>query len=99
MFALQGRGRNVPFISGRFFLGCWTRGNSSLASVVADRDVIYDHSFVVDIRDVCNIVYGAVIEECSILPISALISNANISEAVVYPSIEPDLSAPVALMK
>src|ERR1700733_10988394 len=72
-------------------------GASVVAHVVCD--VIDDDSLGVDVGHVRDVVHGAVVEEPSVVPISALIAHTGVAEAVVYAAVESDLGAPVALVK
>src|SRR5579862_1700025 len=78
----------------------WAGARSTISAVVADVVVcsVVDNGLVVDIvniRDV-HIIHRAVVIERSVSPISALIADPAISEAVVHATVEADLRTPVA---
>src|SRR6266851_3108585 len=102
MLSLYGRWRNVSLSFGRLFF--WPRAStdSALTSVVAHVvhcDVIDDDHLVVDIPHVRHVVYGSVVEKGSVVPISAVIADTTVAEAVINAAIESDMRTPVALMK
>lgn len=77
----------------------WPCSKTTRAAIVADvRNVIHHYRFAVDVGDRhdADIVDGAVIEECAVTPIAALIANAVIAEAVVHAAIETDVRPPIA---
>ena len=81
-------------IRGRLFLLRWASGDSARASVVAHvchRDV-NDYGLGVDVGHVGNVVHGSVIKEGSVLPISALIADTSVAEAIIYAAVESDLA-------
>ena len=85
-----------------FFRGCRACGNSATAAVVAD--VVYpgfvDHGFVIDIGNVyaTDVIHRGVIEEASVIPISAAVAYATVAETVVDTTVEADGLAPVAFI-
>jgi hypothetical protein len=100
--SLYGRWRNVSLSFGRLFF--WPRAStdSALTSVVAHvvhRDVIDDDRLVIDIPHVRHVVYGSVVEKGSVVPISAVIADTTVAEAVINAAVESDMRTPVALMK
>ena len=92
----------MPLMARGLFRSVRTCVHSTPAAVIADVVVggVVDHGFVVDvvnIRDV-DVVHRAVVVEGSVVPISALIADAAITEAVVDAAVEADLRAPVAII-
>src|SRR5208337_3091552 len=75
---------------------------SALAAVIAD--VVHcrfvDYGLAVDIGDVrdVHIIYRAVVEEGSVVPISTLIPDTAVAKAVVDAAVEADTLAPVAFV-
>jgi hypothetical protein len=83
-------------------LFCFGRAssNSTRAAVIADtvHRCVVDYGFVVNIvnvRDV-DVIHGAVVVECSVIPISTLIADTTIAEAVVDATVEADVRTPIA---
>ena len=79
-----------------------TSGNSTLAAVKAD--VVHrgfvDHGLAVNIRYIrdVHITHRAVVEEVSVIPISASVADTAVAEAVVNAAIEANTLAPVAFI-
>src|SRR5580692_8685797 len=74
--------------------------NSTGAAVIADtvdRGVV-DYGLVVNIVNVCDVdvVHGAVVVEGSVIPISTLVADTTIAEAVVDATVEADVRTPIA---
>src|SRR5271163_1026785 len=102
MLRLKRSWRNMFRLFGPLFLSGRASRDSTRASVVAHvvhRDVIDDYSLAVYVLHVRDIVHGSVIEEGAVVPISALIAHANVTEAVVYATVESNFRAPVTFMK
>src|SRR5216683_5689808 len=76
---------------------CWPRVSSTRATVKADvvHRYIVDDSFVVNIRNVVDVVDRTVVVEVSSIPISAFIAGTDIAEAIENPAIETHLWSPV----
>jgi len=77
-------------------------GNSTSTAVIAD--MVYrgfvDYGLAVDISDVrdVHIIYRAVVEEGSVVPISAPIADTTVAKAVVDATVEADTLAPIAFI-
>src|SRR5580692_8199152 len=83
---------------GRLLGSRWPSCSSTRAAVVADvvhRDVV-DDGLVVDVCDVVDVIDRAIVEERSVVPISALIARTDITKAIEDPAIETNLWSPVA---
>jgi len=65
----------------------------AISLVVRNRVVIY----IVNVRDI-HIRDGAVISQCAIVPISAVVTPAGVAEAVVDSAIKADVRTPIARM-
>src|SRR6202011_1033560 len=77
-----------------------TRVDAAFSAVVAYvPHVIDDHGLVVDIRHVCDVVHGPVVEEDAVSPIASLITETAIPESVVDAAIKPDVRPPVAFVE
>src|SRR5262249_21472200 len=61
---------------------------------------VVDHRLGVDVvnRGRAEIVDGAVIAEDAVLPVTALIADAHIAEAVIDAAVKPDMRPPIASM-
>jgi hypothetical protein len=90
---------------GGYFRARWPRSNAMRPAVVADAVVddgaVDDYGAVVDVGDVdaAEVVDGAVVGEVISMPVSALIANAGVAEAVVHPAIEADVPAPITVIE
>jgi hypothetical protein len=78
------------------------RVDPTMPAVVADvviRSVVNDGLVVdvVNVRDI-YVIHGAVVIEASVSPISALIADTPIAEAVVDAAVKTDIRAPVAIV-
>src|SRR5271166_201956 len=76
--------------------------NPAVPAVVADvvvRGVVDDGLVVniVNIRDV-YVIHRAVVVETAVIPISALIADATVAEAIVDAAVKADIRAPVAFI-
>src|ERR1700689_821751 len=89
-------------MGGSLFRGGRARGNSTISAVIADVVVrgVVDHGFVVDIVKIraANVIHRAVVVEASVIPISALITETAVAEAVVDASVKADIRTPVAFI-
>src|SRR2546423_6054603 len=98
MFGLRRNRRNMPFVSDPFFLRPWSCRDATIPAVVthASRGVV-DHAGVVDVMDVGNIhiVNGTVVEESPVVPATALIAFAKVSETIVNAAVEPNSRSPI----
>src|SRR5215470_7005437 len=99
---LSCRGSEMPLVGRGLF---WRRRPclySVLPSVVADaRHRVIHHPRAADIvnnSDV-DVVYGTVVEEVSVLPTSAFVAIAEITESVNDAAIKADLRAPIAIVE
>src|ERR1700674_3213731 len=97
---LCGRCRSMTLVCrGRF---CCGRAGISSTSATVIADMVHcgvvDYGLVVNIvnvRDV-HVVHRAVVVESSVIPISTLIADTTIAEAVVDATVEADMRTPVA---
>src|SRR5580658_8005074 len=102
MLNLRAGSRDMLLTAGLFFFSARAGRDPTRASVIAHvvhSDVIHDHRLGVDVGHVGDIVHRPVVEEGSVIPISALVPDSGVTEAVVDAAIEPDLGAPVTLIK
>src|SRR5690348_1336048 len=102
MPTLYGRWRDMSLPRGRLFSRGRASGCSAYSSVVAHPvhcGLIHNDCLVVNIRHVRHVVHGSVIEEDSIVPISALIADTGVAKAVINTPIESDLQSPVTLIE
>src|SRR5208283_2103784 len=102
MLGLHRRCRRVVLVHRSLFCSGRSSGNSTLASVIADmvhRGFVDDGLFVNigDVRDI-HVTHRAVVEEGSVVPISASIADTTIAEAVVHAAVEADTLAPIAFI-
>ena len=102
MLGLQCRGRAVLLVGRCFFRRRWPCGDSTSSAVIADvveRRVVDDGFAVniVNVRDI-HVACRAVIVERSAVPISALITETAIAEAVVDAAVKADTPAPIAFI-
>ena len=99
---LRGDGGDVPFVLGGHLSGSGPRIQTAGAAIVAysrNAYVIHDWT-VIYIGDVCHIdvVDRPVIKEILALPVSSLVTDSGVAEAVVDSAIEPDMRAPISRM-
>jgi hypothetical protein len=66
---------------------------------VVERCVV-GYRFIVDIVHAggVHVIHGTVVIEGAMIPISALVANATIAEAIIHASVEADMITPVAAM-
>src|SRR5580658_9834191 len=100
MPCLCGGCRRVTLMRRSFFGSGWTSGCSAGPAVVADavsRSFV-DYGLFVGVVKAAHIhvIHRAVVAEGSVIPISALIADATITEAIVDAAVEADRGAPVA---
>lgn len=99
MLSLHGGRFDVMVPACSLFFGQGASRHSTRAAVIANlvyRHVVDDRFVVhVHVRDV-HVRYAAVIAKVSVVPTTAFVAMADISEPVVDPSIEADVRAPVA---
>ena len=103
MLSLSGNGRKMSLPPCGVLRGACANFDAPMATVVTDSVVVVG-MFVPGVIDIVNVsvihvVYGAVIEEVSIVPTAAVITPAPVAETVVDPAIEAYGSAPVAFVK
>jgi len=87
---------------GRLFRSGRAGRDSARASVITHvvyRDIIHCHGLIVDVGDVGDIVHGSIVEESTVVPISALIAYPNVAKAIVNAAIESDVRPPIAFVK
>lgn len=107
---LRSHGRDAPFAHGRDFGGQGLASDAS-GSVVTDASIgdvdgsVVDddgvrHCPVIDrhVRDVSDIVHRAVVIETVSVPISALVTDADVAESIVDAAIIADVLAPIAVV-
>ncbi len=94
--------RRVSLVHSSLFCCGWSSGNSTLAAVIADmvNRGFVDHGLLVNVGDVrgVHITHRAVVEEVSVIPITAAVTDAAITEAVVDAAIVADTLPPVAFI-
>jgi hypothetical protein len=71
---------------------------TSVVTYVVHGDVADDDRLVVDVPNICNVVYGSVVKEDPTIPVTSLIAKTRVAETVVDAAVESDARAPVALM-
>src|SRR5208282_4819180 len=102
MLGLHRRCRRVVLVHRSLFHSGRSSGNSTLAAVIADmvHRGFVDYSLAVDIGDArdIHVIHGAVVEEASVVPISAPIADTTVAEAVVDATVEADALAPIAFI-
>jgi hypothetical protein len=66
---------------------------------VVERCVV-GYRFIVDIVNVrhVHVIHGTVVIEGAMIPISALVANATIPEAIIHATVKADMFTPVAAM-
>jgi hypothetical protein len=88
------------------YRGLFRRGRArpgpTISAVIADVVVgsVVNDSLVVNIVNVgdIHVIHGAVVIEASVSPISALIADTPVAEAVVDAAVKTDIRAPVAIV-
>jgi hypothetical protein len=70
---------------------------AAVIAYVVDRDVVDDGLVinVADARHVGDVRHRAVIEEGSMIPISAFIADTTVAESIVDAAVKPDMRTPV----
>jgi hypothetical protein len=100
MPGLHGGGLDVVLTHGNFFSSGRPGGDSASASVKADavHAGVVDYCPVVNVVNVgdVHVVHCAVVVEGAVVPVSALIADTPIAEAVIDAAIETDMRPPVA---
>src|SRR5215469_1175145 len=83
-----------------FFCSGLSRRSASAAVVahIGLRQIVYDRLLVAigDGRTVVDVVHRAVVEECPVCPVAALVADAGVAEAIHDSTIEANLRTPVA---
>jgi hypothetical protein len=66
---------------------------------VVERCVV-GYRFIVDIVNVrhVHVIHGTVVVEGAMIPISALVTNATIAEAIIYATVKADMFTPITAM-
>src|ERR1039458_5552591 len=101
MLSLSGYGRNMPIMSGRFFLRRGPFVDPAVTSIVANMVRVLVHPRVVNVVDdaLVHMIHGRVVEKMPVLPAPAFITMAEVTEAIVDPAIETYGRAPVAIIE
>src|SRR5580698_975663 len=99
MFGLQRRWRCVLLTRRSFFLRGGASVESASAAVIADvvDGSVVDDGLVVNVGDVgaAKVIHRAVVAEGAVIPVSALIADTTIAEAIVNATVEANARAPV----
>ena len=95
--------RSMRLTECRQFSGPGTHLNATRSAVEANPDVggVVDNVVVVDVvhnRDI-DVVDGTVVVEVVAIPIAALVTDTNVTEAVIDATVEADVGAPVAAVE
>src|SRR5579863_808609 len=94
--------RSVTLMRSSFFRRRRASINPAVPAVVADVVVrgVVDYGLVVDVVKIrtANVIHGAVVVEASVIPISALITETAVAEAIVDAAVKADSRAPVAFI-
>lgn len=102
VLSLRGRCIHVPVAIGGHLSSTRTRIDSAAAAVKAHAIdlAIVDHRFVVHVMNVRDVyvVYRAVVEEMTAVPVSAFVSKPAVPEAVVNAAVEADMRSPETCM-
>src|SRR5208282_3615771 len=102
MLGLQRCWWRVLLVGRRLFCRSRASRNSAFAAVIADmvHCGFVDYGLFVNIGDVrdVHVTHRAVVEEGSVIPVSASIADTTIAEAVVYAAVEADTLAPIAFI-
>lgn len=101
---LSSHGRGMSLTSGGLLFGPRTRGDPTIATVVADpvhRGGVVDDGCVVHVVNVgdVHIVHRTVVIKLPVLPTSTLVAFSKVSVAITDSAIETDLLTPVALIE
>jgi hypothetical protein len=102
MLELGRHGRNSRSAHGFDFGWPWPIGDAASASVVGDAGVVIDDDgAVIDVGDAGDIdtVHRAVVVEVVASPITAVVADAGVAEAVVDAAVKADVQAPEAAME
>src|SRR5215469_10270745 len=100
---LQWCGRGMLLTRRRYLLGGRLRSRaagSAVEAYIRHRRAV-DHCLIVDVCniDATEIVDGLIVVEDAVLPITTLVADASIAEAVVDAAIETDVRTPIAGMQ
>ena len=98
MLQLRRNCRDMLLVSGGFLFGCGLRGDAAAATVEAHAGrFIDDDGLFVDVgdRDTAEIVDRAIVGEHAIVPMTALVAQAGIAEAVIDAAVEADMRSPI----
>ena len=101
VLSLSGHRRNMPLMRGGLFLSRGARVDPAVAAVEADAVRGLVHPGVVNVVDDVGVhaIQRRVVEKMPVVPASAFITVAEISEAIVDPAIETYRQAPVAFIE
>lgn len=99
---LSGHRADVPVTRGGFFRCGGASVYAALSAVIAD--AIYGDVLDARVVDVVNfgdvdVVYGAVVEKVPVVPTTAFIAMAKVTEAVVNPTVKTDRRSPKTFVK
>ena len=91
--------RDVPFMRGSLFGRCGTRGEATWSVEAHVLRITDGHRAGINISQVPHVVHGPVVEERAVIPISTLIADTRVAEAVIDAAVESHMGTPVALVK